>query len=564
MFDLPETTVTDSSTSPAPFFIAKILFSSKTITNKKDDANIYTVELVRKGQDLAQLIEKEKSSSKSKSSRLICGKHTLFADDEKTVLANIDGYPLVSIKKGKEFENVTLSIVPLISIANDAMEVSVTLYPPVPGCEPLNSEELLTRLQEQHVQFGLNPNQLQELVQRCNDEQTIISSETVSRGLLPLHGKDSFLRFDVEVGPLPGKILGNGKIDFRERKMFVGVQQGETIATRIPPTSGTPGINVLGEEITQLAGRELKVTVSNDAEFDEGNGIIRALQSGILSMVNENSIKVCAKQVIPGDVDFSTGNIESKDAVDITGSIQPGFKVETHGDLLIGGSIRSAFVHCMGNLVIQNGITGGDGNVEVEGDADFKFIEQGKIQSGGRVIIRKQAYHSTIMADSDICAHEKSTIIGGMLLSGGSISLGTVGSPNAPPTLLAAGVSPEQYLEYEKIRSHLHNQEEALLLCLQRHGQKVKNSLRQSLEESVATLRQALKEIYLSPGSSTASADEINQYLSTIRITLYGNLFSGTVVQIGRATKTIKTDLRTTSFRLDRNGSIIMESNPQG
>jgi uncharacterized protein (DUF342 family) len=398
---------------------------------------------------------------------------------------------------------------------------------------------------------------LQDLITRCSDEQQILTKETAARGLLPLNGSDSFLRYEIEIGPLPGKILGNGKIDFRERKMFVGVQKGETIATRIPPTSGSAGITVFGDEIPQIQGKELKVAVSGDAEFNEETGVVRALQSGILSMVNDNSIAVCAKQVIPGDVDFSTGNIESKDALEINGSILPGFRVSTHGDLFVGGSIRSAFVRCQGNLVIQEGIMGDSGQIRVRGDADFKFIEQGKIRCSGQAIIHKQAYYSKVLASGDILAHENSIVIGGMLLSGNSMHLGTVGSPNAPPALLAAAISPERYLEYLKIHSHLQEQEEALHLWLQRHGQKSKDPGRKSLEAAVSALKQTIHDLNLSPGSPEDSPEESRQKLAAVTIKVNKTLYAGSRIQIGDASLEITADLGAVCFRRDKDGGLV-------
>lgn len=552
--------MTDSPPISAPQLCCpNILFRTETIISKNEDnPSFETIELLRQDQPLVKLVEPTKGSP-DHPVRLLSGTHTVLSENNDTLLAAVDGYPSLSRVKGGDAETLSVSMTPLLSITDDKMEASITLYPTVSGCSELTAEQLLEILKDNKIEFGLDAEQLAGLLQQCNQEQTVLSAKTVARGFLPLQGKDSFLRFEIEVGPLPGKILGNGKIDFRERKMFVGVKKGALIATKIAATAGTPGINVFGKEVPQQMGKDIPVTVSDDAEYDEENGVIRALRSGILSMVNENSIKVCAKQVISGDIDFNTGNIASKDAVEISGSVLPGFEVRTHGDLLIGGSVKSALIHCRGNLVIKEGIIGEHGQIRVQGDADFNFIEQGRIKSGGRVVIRKQSYYSRIMADGDIHCHEKSQTMSGLLLSGGSISLGSVGSANSPPAIIAAGVEPECYLHSMAIRAQLQEAEEKLHLWLQRNGQQAKGRRRKSLEESINSLKNDLHSISLIPGIDSPTPEETMNALRGITIIVHGTLFSGTKLQIGNTSRTTEYDFKSIRFRLNTAGSSIIE-----
>ena len=552
--------MTDSLPTSAPQPLCpEIHFRSRTITDKRgEEFSFATSELVRKGAPLVTLTEATPPPE-----RAVClqsGQHTVLGENNDCLLAAVDGYPFLSRHQGSEAETITISIIPLLSIADDEMEASITLYPPVPGCSELTAERLVQILRENGIEAGLDTQQLTELIRQCREEEIILSDKTIARGILPHHGKDSFLRFDIEVGPLPGKILGNGTIDFRERKMFVGIKKGEAIARKIGATAGTPGVDVLGKTIPQQVGRDIPVTISNDAEYDESSGIIRALRSGILSMVNENSINVCAKQVISGDIDFSTGNIESKDAVEISGSLLPGFEVRTQGDLLIGGSVRSAFIHCRGNLVIKEGIIGDHGEIQVRGDADFNFIEQGRIKCSGRVIIRKQCYYSYILADGDIHCHEESKVMSGMLLSSGSISLGSVGSSNASPATISAGVEPERYLQLLKVRSRLREKEKALQLWLQHHGQQATDSHRQTLEEAISSLGKELHDISLPPDSDSATPDATISYLRGISIIVHRRIFAGTILQIGNATKTLSQDLESVRFLLNSAGNSIIET----
>jgi uncharacterized protein len=553
-------TVATGKTESIPLLIPTFLFQTETVTDKERHS-FQTTELVRKDQPLVQLIQPPAGKPPPRPSELVTGDHTRLSDDKVSLLAEVDGYPLLSQKTSKGIDLVMISLLPLVSISEDKMQASICLYPPVSNGPELTGNLLFDILTCNDVRFGMTREYLNELLTRCKKERSILKDEVIARGLLPLDGKDSFLRFTIEVGPLPGKVLGNGKIDFRERKMFVGVTKGQTIATRVPPTDGTPGINVLGGEIPQTPGQSLTVTVSDDAEFNEESGIIRATHSGILSLVNENSIKVCSKQVISGNIDYSTGNIESQDAVEISGTIIPGFKVSTHGDLLIGGNARSATIKCQGSLVIKGGILGEQCRVTVEGDADLSFMEQGHLRVKGKVIIRKQAYYARIMADGEIHCEENSQIMAGFLMSASSLNLGNVGSANSPPALLAAGIAPGRYLRYLKMRSQFRDIEQERLTFLQRYGLEQKIEERKSLEESIDTLYQDMTRLNLIPGTNANTADSGANYLRKITITVQGTIFSGTELQIGNATTTIENTLSNVRFLLDTNSNTFITTN---
>jgi uncharacterized protein (DUF342 family) len=552
-------TVTNAKTESPPRLIPNFLFHTETVTDK-DSNSFQTMELVRKNQPLVQLTPPPAGTPLPKPSELVAGKHTLLSDDKNSLLAEINGYPLLSKKTSKGTDLIMISLVPLVSISEDKMQATVSLYPPVSNCLELTSKHLFDILTSDGVHFGMTQEHLNELLTRCKEERSLLINKTVARGLLPLTGKDSFLRFDIEVGPLPGKLLGNGKIDFRERKMFVGITKGQTIATQVPPTDGTSGINVLGDKVPQLPGRSLPVTVSGDAEYDKKSGVIRATRSGILSLVNKNSIKVCAKQVISGNIDYNTGNIESQDAVEISGTILPGFKVKTKGDLLLGGNARSAIIKCKGNLVVKGGILGEKCKVKVEGDTDLSFMEQGYLRVKGNVIIRKQAYYTKIMADGEILCKEDSQIMAGFLMSAASLNLGNVGSANSPHALLAAGIAPGRYLRYLKMRSQLRDIEQERLIFLQRHGLKQKIKQRESLEEAICSLHQDIARLNLIPGTDANTADSGAEYLKTITITVQGTIFSGTELQIGNTTTTTERDLRGVRFSLDRHCSTFIKT----
>ena len=541
-----------------PLLTPKFLFETESVTDR-DDNSFQTVELVRKGEPLIELIKASKPSQE-RTSELISAKHTRLSEDKCSLIAEIDGFPIVSKKITKDCELIMISMVPLFSVSDDKMSATLCLYPPVSSCPELDSDHLQDILTSNNIGYGFSPETLEKLLRRCKEECILIKNEPFAEGLQPENGLDSFLKFDIEVGPLPGKVLEDDRIDFRERKMFVGVAKSQQIATRIPPTDGIPGINVLNEEVPQVPGKIMPVAVSDDAEFDEEKGIVRASHSGILSLVNENSIKVCAKQVIPGNVDYNTGNIESHNAVEINGTILPGFKVKTRGDILLNGNARSAIIKCKGNLIVKGGILGKKCRVKVAGDADLSFMEQGRLRVKGNVIIRKQAYYARIMADGDIFCKENGQIMAGFLMSASSLNLGNVGTAKSPSALLAAGISPGRYLRYLKMRSRLQEIEQERLAFLQRYGLEQKLSQRASLEEAVHAMHEEMEKLNLIPGTGANTDEEGEKYLRKISITIHGTIYTGTELQIGNTTTITKYDYSGIRFSLNTEDNTFRET----
>ena len=540
----------------SPQLVPEILFTAETISGP-EGASTQSAEFIRKDTPLIRLIPPKKSDTTPLPCSLVEGENSYLSEDKTEIYSKVDGFPTLtkSVKKGVDC--YLLTITPLIRVSADKMKADITLFPPVTDGVELSCDLIKEVFTDNGVHFGFHEEQIQQLLDQCKENQEIITREPIAKGILPLNGKDSYLRFAIEVGPLPGKVLGNGKIDFRERKMFVGVKKGQIIATRIPATAGTPGLNIAKEQVPPLPGRELPVTTSDDALYDADSETIIAGKSGILSMVGDNSIKVCAKQVISGNVDYSTGNIESQDAVEISGTILPGFKVTTFGDLLIGGNARSSIIKCKGNLVIKGGILGTEGKTSVTGDADFLFMEQGHLRGKKNVIIRKQSYHGKVMADGDIICEATSQVMAGQLICGGSITLGSVGSSHSPAALIAAGVSPGIYLRYLSLRLKLIESYEELSLFLQRFGKKKKVKERKSLKRTIRIIKKEMRLLDLLPGNSKS---EKKHCLAGTTISVQGSIFPGTEIQIGNSSKIIHTTRTKTRFSLEPKSRVFIET----
>jgi uncharacterized protein (DUF342 family) len=539
-------------------------FATKTLFLEKEESveSVETIELVKTGQILATLTlatndhnipvtgpTLEPMVSPAKPTLLLPGLHTQMSATGDSLLATATGYPQVKKNRTGNEETVTISITPLVTVSTDQMEARLTLYPSIPGAAPLQCEELVELLTLEGVRSGLNRELLLACLEQCQKEQKIITGALIAKGSHPIDGLDAHLRFEVEIGSIPGKLMGNGKIDFHERRMFISVRKGELIATKVPATSGTAGTNVLGHPIPQQPGQDIKVSVIDNAGFDEESGEVRAMKQGILSVV-QNTIKVSSKLTIPGDINFSTGNIEAKDAVDIGGSILPGFQVNAHGDLKIGGGIRSGTVISQGNVLVHEGVHGKQTIMRVTGDIDIPFVEQASINAGGTIIIRRQAYYSRVFAGADIHCQEESKVIGGITMAGGNLSLGQVGSEHAAPALIAAGTDGKQYLRYEALQQEIVDKKDELEQCLHLHGQNNQLPFHQSMTEELEEMHSELNTLNLATHKRGDTPEELSKQLRSQTITVHGHIYAGTLLRIGNVIHILENTLSARKFVL--------------
>jgi len=183
--------------------------------------------------------------------------------------------------------------------------------------------------------------------------------------------------------------------------LFIGVGEGQLLATKVPVTNGITGINIYGHEVPQVPGDDLQIARGADISFNEDTGEIRAAITGVLSEVTDTSVKVSAKHVISGDIDFATGNIDSKDTVLVSGSLKPGFKAVACGEMVVGKNVDSAQIVSGGNVVICGGVKGKGTTIKAEGDFDIPFIEHGLIVCKGSVRISREAYFTDIRCYRD-------------------------------------------------------------------------------------------------------------------------------------------------------------------
>lgn len=558
---------------PTFHFVTSLMKIGEDYTTDK----IPVTEFVKGGQLLANFPNFHRFAAKGyEKTPLEPGDYTRVADDDDGIVATVPGYPKVQkIRRKDVSELVTVvSIEPLLKISPDNMQVGLAIHPPLEAGRSLQQEDLEALLAEQKIVFGIDKEAIEEAQEFIQSGVKEFKHITIARGQQVGRSTDAYLRYEMEIGPIAGKVLEDGSIDFRERRIMVGVKAGQCIATKIPAVQGKPGVDIYGEETPAPQGKDIKIQLLNDVKFSRETMEVTAAKDGVLSIVNDNVIKVCAQQTIRGDIDYNTGNIESMNCVTINGNMQPGFKVTAAGDIVITGEVMSARISCQGNVVVKGGITGKNSHLEANGDADINFIEQGTLKCGGIAVVRKQSYYSNITAGGDICFHQSSIIMGGNIIAEGNIILGNVGSEQSRPALIAAGVIAERLAHFDSLKAKVVEQQEAIIQWLQLyHGSSTSKKVR-NMEKELAETKLLLLRVNMIPGTelySRAGGPENEQLppgqapnsgggipIEKIKIDVKGTIFTATRIQIGNCTMTLEKTVSGRTFKLHPNGKRII------
>lgn len=490
---------------------------------------------------------------------LDAGEGTQLSSDGLSVISLHHGYPLTTLQKspsGVPFYLV--SIVPLVTVADDRMTVKLTLFPKIKKGTVPDLPVVEDALSRELVVNGIDLARIAKLLSLADTITEPIIGEVIARGLAPIHGEDAYLRFEMEIGPIAGKLLAKGTIDFRERRMFVGVKENQEIATKVPRTIGTDGVDVLGGVIPAKEGTDLHVDVSDEVSYSEVDGSIRATSPGILTVVDGKRIRVSSRQQINGDVDFSTGNIRSQNAVEITGDVKPGFTVSIKGDLSIAGNVYSASINSRGNVVVKGGLLGPDTYLRVKGDADLNYTERSQVVSGGNVVLRSNGYYSTIHAVGNIHCPEGSKIVGGSIIAGGSLTVGQIGSRRSEPTVIMVGTDARRYRYYDELQNQYGQKIQEMKDWYQRYGENHKKDKKiAAILAEIRDLEQNLTSLNLIPRTPEGSLVDKSYLFSEATITVYGLLAARSVIRIGNEIITIKRDLNHVKVSMDKTSGAI-------
>ena len=323
-----------------------------------------------------------------------------------------------------------------IEVSNDKMEASIVALGATDG---LTRDDGISLLKAYNVIEGY----IYEALDRLTDLKPG-QSAICARGVLPVatvQPKIDYF-FPLNQGSPSGGDTDHA-VDFREIGRFNNAEEGKVLAMLTLGTQGKPGRDVFGRDVQPEALQKKVLVAGKNVELSPDGIKAIAKSSGHACRI-DGKITIFPKIQIPGDVDYSIGNIRFIGDVDVGGNILAGFTVEVSGNLVVARNIENSQIKVGKNLIVHGNVFGRGGcTIEVNGDAKFNEIDSATLDVMGNLSVRNGIRHSTVRCGGAIEITSKNgVIVGGEVSALRQIKTVNLGNSMGTLTKVSVGVNP--------------------------------------------------------------------------------------------------------------------------
>jgi uncharacterized protein len=380
--------------------------------------------------------------------------HPIKADtgiyyDESTTSYKSSSYGFV-IFDGQRIRWLT----PLI-LSKDKLKAYFAVYPTKLGKLP-TLKDIDEALINYKILARVEQKKIQEQLETIDPHAPVLTRILVAQGRQPVDGHAEYYTPLIDIKKKAGEIKPDGSIDFKEVGSIIEVRKGQEILKRFPAVKPEDGYDIYGFK--------LSAEVTRTEGFRKGDNIIRlemdentfvSFVDGCLS-ISGNKISVLPVAMIPGDVNYDTGNIDVTGSVHIMGSVLPGFSVKARGDIIIEKNVDDAHIESGGNITVNMGVVGKE-NVRLiaGGNITAKFLLNATVEAAGDIFVEDSIINCDVFSNNRITVTAKQgKIIGGKATALYEIVVNVSGSPNETETQLNVG----RNLFIEKELSDIHKE----------------------------------------------------------------------------------------------------------
>ncbi|MFO7987184.1 MAG: FapA family protein [Desulfatiglandaceae bacterium] len=516
--------------------------------NKLDPAAVIK-EMVAEGDVLAIKIPSEKpangstvtgetlSGAEPKDKEVMTGANvTLLEDNVTYVVAEgvTAGYA--------DYVHGRLIVEPPLKVSGNKLSVRLSVHPPSQSGKMLTMELVEQMLTELGITHGINQTAIELALKEAAAEGTPILDTIIAEGKAPEPGENARIELKFQTEKVVGTIdQKSGAIDYKERQTLQNVKIGQVLAVKAPPTEGTNGISVYGDPIPAQRGTDESLAPGENVEVSDDGLVLTSAIDGVVILTPNNKVEVFKLFNVPGDIDYSTGNLSMDGSLDINGWIRSGFQVEAKGDIRIGGGIEDAYVKADIDISVAGGIIGsGEGKVHAGGNITARFIENAQVHANGNVFIGNHIIRSKVSADGRIIdTGGKSRIRGGSVSAGKVIQMHEIGSPAGIMTHVSVGVAlefREKLVDISKKLAEYKKRKIRLNMALAKYDKLGKDkTIPDDLLRKLETLREQRRLIVTEEERMAKEKNALSKKLSItddqpLAVKVKGTVYSGTTV----------------------------------
>lgn len=337
--------------------------------------------------------------------------------------------------------------------------------------------EIKALIRDQGLLFGVISDQdIENHLAKYEDEPY---SFVVALGIHSLPARDAIIRiFFVNDYLNPGRISDHGTIDFKDRGAVPFVKEGVVLAEKIPGVDGKSGTDVYGNIIPAEQATDQPLKSGPGTALSENDLKIIATMDGQPLMTVHGEVTVMKELHIPGDVDYTTGNVIFNGSIIVKGSINQGFKIK--GGNLIAKDVNGAEIDVAGNIEISGGIM--ESVLRAGGGVHAMHMSGTKIDAYGDVIVKKAVIGCKIRT-SGVFAGESVHVISSLVSAKKGIVAKQIGTDVSRACTLRVGISDHIEKKIRYFRDAIEEKKKAL------------EKEQKAMEEYLTTQKQLHKKI---------------------------------------------------------------------
>lgn len=438
----------------------------------------------------------------------------------------------------------------VVYVPRDQLSAWVIVYPPGGSGRALNQKMLSEALERERISFGVD----RELLERLPDQRDCyFSLRMVARGRLPVHGKDGYVE---ELFPRTAErkyvVNEQNQVDYTALNLVQNVNKGDVICRITPPSEGTPGKTVRGEDIPARSGKTPEVPKGRNTALSEDGRALVALMSGHVQFTGRG-FEIRTILDIFGDVDFSTGNLNHLGDIHIHGDVRSGFTVRAMGSVTVDGVIEDTSVEAGGDLIVRGGVQG-NGRAVVRSHQNIyaRYLESCDVYAKGD-LNSDCVISCNIYCDGSLqVTTGHGSIVGGRIRAGGSIRAVSVGARSEIRTEITLGGHPCEDVEREEVLRELQDMERDWAKIERQPESPAKQKRLSDLRLKTTISRMKLEKFKKSldhSGETGEAAENLGSQLTAETV------FPGTILLIGSRNLAVKDEMRFCTAGL-RNGEV--------
>ena len=440
-------------------------------------------------------------------------------------------------KGGLEIQNGTF----VLMVTKDRLQAVATPKNAMAGAV-LDQGLLQKELAENGIVSGVLP----------SPQPTADGSFIVAKGEPPVPGENARVKMHVRVA-IPGpqrSTPDKDQVDYRELGSIVNVARDRLLLEKIAPTLGKAGQDVFGVGIPAKPGKDSKLKYGKGVTLSPDETKIFAALDGKFVMT-EGKPTVLGEHSIAGDVDMKEGNIVfGGSSLVISGEVLPGFSVKCRGDIKIGQGVSNSTVMAGGTLTVMGGVVGEDSRLRAKGDITVEFVESGpKLETASCLRVTDVLLQTHASVGKDVIATQgKGTIIGGKIITAGSLHVKELGCDAEVVTEVCVGLVPSLQMKKKEVDENLDLWSDRLNEVIKNISalEKIKKEMAGNFPEDKRVLLakckvfmpKAMEKVDALIEEDKALDLEFEQMVNE-QVYVYGRLFPGVLVKIGNLVRSI-------------------------